>query len=251
MHNLLIVDDQPDLVDDLAEMLPWHTIGISQVFKAYSAHEALDVVQSHPVDVVVTDIRMPGMSGLELIKQIRSTWNHIRCILLSGYDDFEYAKQGIQHQANDYLLKPVEDEQLLASVQKALQQLDEQWQQITSLQNVQQTFREHIPILQNHLLHHLLQGRSEEKERLTDKLKALNIALKTDAPAILILMRIEEDLQQKFGKQTELLDYAVFNIAEEIFADRFSFWHGKDPYDYAVIVIQPDPRSLTKLTCPH
>lgn len=239
MHNLLIVDDQPDLVDDLAEMLPWETIGIRQVFKAYSAQEALDLIQSQPVDVVITDIRMPGMSGLDLIKEIRSSWSHIQCILLSGYDDFEYAKQGIQHKATDYLLKPVEDDELMQAVKTALKQLDETWHAITSLQRVQQTFREHIPILQTHLLNDLLQGRKWNKERLVEKLKSLNIHFQVDQPVVLLLIRIEEDLQQKFGKDTDLLDYAVFNIAEEIFADAFMIWHGKAPYHYSVIVIQP------------
>lgn len=238
MHQLLIVDDQPDLVDDLAEMLPWQEIGIGQVHKAYSAQEALEFVQAHPIDVVITDIRMPGMTGLELIKRIRMSWKNIKCILLSGYDDFEYAKQGIQHQANDYLLKPVEDKELLESVKKALMQIDEQWQEITSIQNVQHTLRENIPILQNHLLFDLLQGRGKAKADLADKLKTLNIAIRINQPVNLILLRIEEDLQLKFREDTNLLDYAVFNIAEEIFCDDFELWYCKDAYGYAVMLIQ-------------
>lgn len=126
MYRLLIVDDQPDLVDDLAETLPWRELGIEAVYRAYSAHEALDIVRTNPVDVVVTDIRMPGMSGLDLMREIRRSWKNIRCILLSGYSDFEYARSGIRHQADDYLLKPVEDDQLLEAVRRALRQLDEQ-----------------------------------------------------------------------------------------------------------------------------
>lgn len=74
MHHLLIVDDQPDLADDLAAMLPWHTVGIGTVHRAYSAPEALEIVMQHPIDIVITDIRMPGMSGLDLIEHIRMSW---------------------------------------------------------------------------------------------------------------------------------------------------------------------------------
>lgn len=93
MYQLLIVDDQPDLVEDLASNLPWDTVGIETVYQANSGQEALEIMNTTPIDIVITDIHMPGLSGLDLMEQIRASWSNVKCILLSGYNDFEYAKK--------------------------------------------------------------------------------------------------------------------------------------------------------------
>lgn len=238
MYRLLIVDDQPDLVDDLAETLPWHELGIEAVYRAYSAREALDIVRTNPVDVVVTDIRMPGMSGLDLMREIRRSWKNIRCILLSGYSDFEYARSGIRHQADDYLLKPVEDEQLLEAVRRALRQLDEQWQQTVSYQNLEATLKEMLPVLQNGLLLDLLQGRIAPSAVSPEKLERLGLSFRIGEPVCLALIRMEEDLHARFGSDIGLLEYAVLKMADEMFSDEFRIWSAKDPYGYLAVAIQ-------------
>ena len=122
--QLLIVDDEIHWVDNLSMNKPWHTLGIEQVHKAYSAREALELIDNHPIDIVISDILMPEMSGLELIEQIRSKDPKIKCVMLSGHSDFEYAKQAIRHSAVDYLLKPPTDEELLGAVGSAIEQLN-------------------------------------------------------------------------------------------------------------------------------
>ena len=130
MSQLLIVDDEAHVVERLAELVPWEQSGILTVYKAYSADEAIEKLHEHPIDVVITDIHMPGMTGLELSALIRMKWKKIQCILLSGYADFEYAKEAIQQGASSYLLKPVTDEELLAAVSQALEKLQAQWEQV-------------------------------------------------------------------------------------------------------------------------
>ncbi|MCI3920102.1 response regulator [Paenibacillus sp. TRM 82003] len=239
MHQLLIVDDQPDLVDDLAEMLPWDTVGIERVFKAYSAQEALEIVAENPIDVVITDIRMPGMSGLELIERIRKGWAKIRCILLSGYDDFEYAKQALQQRANDYLLKPAEDEELLQSVARAVKDIEEQWTEVTSFRNAMQSVKKNFPILRNHLLGDLLEGRPIAENDLGDQLDFLELPFVSGDPYCVLLLRLEDTFQSYSGRDISLMEYAVANMAEEIFSDAFRLWQTRDAHGYLVFLLQP------------
>lgn len=241
MHQLLIVDDQPDLVDDLAEMMPWDSVGIVKVHKAYSAREALDIVAVHPVDIVVTDIRMPGMSGLELVERIRDSWKNIRCILLSGHDNFEYVKRALQHQANDYLLKPVEDKELLGSVAKAVQDLEAQWSDIASFRNALQSVKNNLPILRDHLLTDLLEGRRLDRQDMADKLELLEIPFRVDHPCCMMLLRLEDSFRPFTGKDRSLLEFAVTNIAQDIFADEFRLWQTKDAYHYLVFLVHRNP----------
>ncbi|GJM73712.1 hypothetical protein HMSSN036_59280 [Paenibacillus macerans] len=73
MYELLIVDDHTHLVDSLERNMPWEALGIGKVHKAFSGEEALEFCKSYPVDIIITDIRMPGISGLELIGHIKNT----------------------------------------------------------------------------------------------------------------------------------------------------------------------------------
>lgn len=121
MYNLLIVDDEPFIVEGLA-ILDWDRIGIKEVYKATSGEEALTVIQENSVDIIITDIRMADMSGLELIKSLGN--GQVRkFILLSGYAEFEYAKQAIHLSVSEYLLKPVADEEVMEAVSDAIQSI--------------------------------------------------------------------------------------------------------------------------------
>src|SRR5690606_14808348 len=118
MLQLLLVDDEPYVVEDLFVTIPWESLNIEHVHLAYSAMEALDILKQHPIDIVVTDINMPEISGLELIQTIRKDWSHIKCVLLTGYAEFDYAKQAISQNVSDYLLKPITDEDFIFTLQK-------------------------------------------------------------------------------------------------------------------------------------
>lgn len=243
MYRLLIVDDQTDLADDLALNLPWHEVEIEHVYIAYSAKEALDIVRTHPVNILITDIRMPGMSGLELIAYINQSWHDIKCILLSGYSDFEYAKTAIQQQAVDYLLKPAADDELLHAVKMAVEQLNKQWLEVTSRQKAMQTLRENQPILRNHLLVDLLQGYTLPMEKLEQQLTFLEIPLTIHTISSLIFVRLEDEFTENDDKDLQLIQYAVCNIAEEILSSHFHLWYCQDPHGYLVMIVQQKEQS--------
>lgn len=152
MHQILLIDDEPYVVDDLSISLPWTEMGFEQVHKAYSGYEALELLQRYPIDIVVTDINMPEISGIELIASIRSRWKHIRVVMLTGYAEFEYARKAIEEQASAYLLKPIANDQLVAVIGRLQEELRGEWETWSSYQRTMQTFREHLPLLRDRLL---------------------------------------------------------------------------------------------------
>jgi two-component system response regulator YesN len=237
MYQLLIVDDQPDLVEDLASNLPWSTVGIASVYQAHSGQEALEIMNATPIDIVITDIHMPGLSGLDLIEQIRASWSNVKCILLSGYNDFEYAQKALQHQASDYLLKPAEDEELLLAVKKAASQLEEHWNEISSHQSALTSLKDNLPILRNHLLLSLLQGQAYSEAKLKERLDMLDLSFQQHEPYGLMLLRMEDYFDEQTERDSALLEYAVCNIAEEIFSEEYRLWHTKDEHGYFVFLI--------------
>ncbi|WP_248927279.1 response regulator [Paenibacillus hamazuiensis] len=121
--KMLIVDDEPIICRGLRETIPWDTVGVTVTGEASDGAEALELIAREPVDLVLTDIHMDGMDGLALSRELRSKYPHIRIIILSGYDDFEYARQAIRIGVEDFLLKPVDIDELMAMVRRIGEEL--------------------------------------------------------------------------------------------------------------------------------
>ncbi|MFR2718394.1 MAG: response regulator [Ruminococcus sp.] len=117
-HNLLIVDDEELIRQGLKARLEYLGIDVDKIFEASNGNEAIEVVKNHTVDIVVTDIRMPDMDGLTLIREVQKIEKNIQFVVLSGYAEFTYAEQAIRLGVKSYLLKPVSNEELKNTFQK-------------------------------------------------------------------------------------------------------------------------------------
>lgn len=123
MYKLMIVDDEEWIREGIAKTIPWEKYGIIVCSTASNAQEAMEEFRIHHPDVVVTDIVMPGNTGVELCGWIQKEREHAKVIMLSGYDEFAYAKEAMGKGAFDYLLKPVEEQVLAETVVRAAKAL--------------------------------------------------------------------------------------------------------------------------------
>lgn len=124
-YKALIVEDEPlmrgYLLDNLCRISP----DFAAVAAVRDGLDALPLFQQQTFDLVITDIKMPGMDGIELVKRLRESGNDVPVILLSGYDEFEYARAGLRLGVAEYLLKPVNDDELREALEKIAEQLDQ------------------------------------------------------------------------------------------------------------------------------
>lgn len=118
MFNVLIVDDEQIICRGLRQTVPWHELGAKVIGEAYDGEEALEMIEQMDIDLVISDVKMPIMNGLELAENIAARHSHISMIIISGYDEFNYAKRALQYKVSDYLLKPVDIGELLKLVKK-------------------------------------------------------------------------------------------------------------------------------------
>lgn len=128
MYNLLIVDDEIEIREGLSA-IAWHTMGVQLLGCAKHGLEALQFISEHPIDIVLTDIRMPFMDGIELMTVLLRQQPYIRVILLSGYSDFEYAQKALRNGAVDYLLKPTQFDSLFQTFERLVHKLDAEKQE--------------------------------------------------------------------------------------------------------------------------
>ena len=115
-YKILIVDDEKMIRMGIRNAMPWEQMQIAEVYTASSAGEAEELIREHQPEIMVTDISMTEMSGLELVEQIRGEKNDMRVIVLTGYDRFDYARQALQLQVHDFLLKPIDEMELKKSI---------------------------------------------------------------------------------------------------------------------------------------
>lgn len=113
MLNVLIVDDEPFIPLGLSKLISWEEEGFSVVATASNGKEAYDYIENNHVDLVITDIQMPVMNGMELLKKTKENYPEVDFVVLSGYSDFDYVQTALRNQCKDYLLKPIQKDALI------------------------------------------------------------------------------------------------------------------------------------------
>ncbi|MEF2244786.1 response regulator [Paenibacillus sp. IITD108] len=240
MARLLIVDDEQPIADGLAEIVAsWNIPHLESVSKVYNADEAIKLMRNTSINILLTDIQMPGMNGLELIRHVADTQEGVKCILLSGYSEFEYARQAIQLHAIEYLLKPVKMNALKEVLKRTAAQWHEEQADSISRQKTVSTLKEHLPTIRERFLFDILYGIRFSKEQYETKLEELELPFGFGSSARLMLIRMEEQFSRYNPHDLGLMEYALYNIVSEVLEWRFHLWHTKDDYGYHVYVLSP------------
>ena len=120
MISLVIADDEERICRLITALGEWEQLGIRVVSTAANGIEALEVITREQVDILITDIRMPGLGGMELIREVNQVSPQTRIIIISGYSNFEYAQTAIEYGVKGYLLKPIDRHRLVAEIEFAL-----------------------------------------------------------------------------------------------------------------------------------
>ncbi|WJH32649.1 response regulator [Paenibacillus sp. CC-CFT747] len=247
MRSILIVDDEPFIVNGLAGMIKEADFKDLEVYKACSAAEAIDWFERAVMDIVVTDISMPGMDGLELQQQILKHWPRCKVIFLTGHNDFNYIKQAIHYRAIDYILKTEGDQAIRIAVGKALKELEREIEAEVLVGRARLQLHAALPLLQNEFLYELLHGELNSKVLVQDQINDLNLPLRECLPVLLLIGKVDTGLDMdSFNKM--LILYAIQNIAEEYMSPSVALHSFTYDKSKVVWLIQPKCQEEIKET---
>ncbi|MFB9329936.1 response regulator [Paenibacillus aurantiacus] len=154
MYRVLLVDDEELDLEGMRRFTPWDELGMEVKGCANNALSARAILESQPIDILVSDVNMPYMSGLELARGALENNPHLRVIFVSGHQEFSYVQQALSMKAYSYVLKPMDDRELAASLLKVKRDLDEERRQ----RERESAYEELIPIAKSDLLIRLLEG---------------------------------------------------------------------------------------------
>lgn len=166
----VLADDEGIILKGLKKLIDWKKLGIQILGEAGNGQEAFRLIEEKKPQLVVSDISMPGLSGLEMLRKIREQGLQTKVIFVSGYQEFSYAQEAVRYGAVDYLLKPVEKEELERAVCKALGLIDDQ-SRLDILTNTASEDRMH------QIFQKISGGREYSREDLYDQFSRLNISV--------------------------------------------------------------------------
>ena len=126
MYKLLIADDENTVLKGLSEFMPWNTIDCEVASVAKDGQEAIELIDNCNPDIVITDIKMPRKSGIDVARYVYENHPGVKVIILTGFAEFEFARSALVYGVSDYELKPVSKNKLLASVKKLTAKIDEE-----------------------------------------------------------------------------------------------------------------------------
>ncbi|SDD40523.1 two-component system, response regulator YesN [Paenibacillus sp. UNCCL117] len=220
MFKLLIVDDEEYAVQALCEKVAWAKAGIEEVFTAYDAEEAREILSQTAVDVIVCDIEMPGENGLGLLQSIREQSADTEVIFLTGHASFSYAQLALQLGSFSYLLKPVKYDQLLEVVREALAKLS----QARELKQQHETYSKYYglwqsqkPLLVERFWQDVLAQRiAPSPAKIAELMETYSIEFKPGSLLMPIMISIERWSKEFSIRDEEIVEYALRNAASEI-----------------------------------
>jgi two-component system response regulator YesN len=203
MYRLLIVDDEQDIADSLFELFRDFDSFDLDVYKAYSGIEAMEWMRRAKIDIVLTDIRMPGMSGLQLMEEIRAHWPECQIIFLTGYNEFDYVYTAIKNDKVRYLLKMEGHEEIVNAVNNAVLEIIEDRKIDDLIVKANGQLNSGFPALQKAYVMDLLLGSAVWTDPIGECFERLNIPLDPQFPVVLISCKANHP-----DKMMSLLDRA-------------------------------------------
>lgn len=154
MYKVLLADDEILDLEGMKTFIPWGELGLEIVDAVNNGFAAVKVLEREKIDILVTDVRMPNMSGLELAQKALGMYKDVRVIFVSGYQDFNYVKQALTLNAVSYVLKPMDDKELVDSLTKVREELDRERKSHETVQ----AYKQMVPIVKNEYMLQLLEG---------------------------------------------------------------------------------------------
>lgn len=220
LYKVMLVDDEEEVREAIARRINWEEIGFRVVASAENGEDALEKAEIYEPDVVMTDIHMPFMDGLTMLKSLKNQIPDIRSVIFSGYDEFEYAKEAIRLEAEEYILKPINADELQEVFERIKVRLDEQVSNKKDYEKLKAYYEQSIPMLQEQILIGLLEGRQSESDMMMYQDK---YGLSIEAPFYCVGVFAVEDSKDNNDKLTKTMTaISLKQIVEERFKDKIN-----------------------------
>lgn len=219
LYKIMLVDDEEEVRTSIIKKINWEANGFEVVGDAENGRDALEKIENLEPNVIITDIRMPYMDGLELTESLRQKFPSIKVIIFSGFDDFIYAKEAIRLGVAEYILKPVNVDELTEILKRVRTKLDEEIESARNIDMLRESYKASLPVLREQFLNKLIikKGLYDEAS-ITEYLKEYNMDIEDANKWVVCAVNIELEnasIKGELLKEKELIPIYVKKFIEE------------------------------------
>lgn len=263
LYRIILVDDEEEVRKGIIRKIDWENLGFQVVGDAENGEDALEKIEQLEPDVVMTDIRMPYMDGLTLCSRIRQKYPSVKILIFSGFDDFEYAQTAIKLNVTEYILKPVNVEELTEILNRVRDNLDEEIEQHRNVSLLRESYRSSLPILRELFLNDLVRG-GAAVQPLEQKLKEYEVDILGARKWLAVVINVETDEPENgltanqtavpasgtklsLHQEKELIPISVRQLFEDNLKEYYRFTTFNTTAGIAIIMAVDDNNTQTKL----
>jgi two-component system response regulator YesN len=217
MYKLIIVDDEEEVRKGIIQKIDWNKFNFEIGGEAENGREALDLIEENVPDVVITDITMPLMDGLELAAILKESYPTVKTVILTGFDDFKFAQQAIKYGVADYILKPVVHKDIDELIEKLKNRIDSEIAQKEDIVMLRRHYNESLPVIKGEFLSSLITGKPDANE-VKNRAASYNLRLGGDIFIVAAASIDGKSFSNNVFEENdiELVRFAVLNISREI-----------------------------------
>ncbi len=234
LYSFVVVDDEPEIREGIRDTIPWEDLGFRFAGACSNGNEALELVERDAPDVLMTDINMPFMDGLALSERLSTLAPATKVLIISGYDDFEYARRALKLQVYDYIVKPITPSEFKAVLKKLREQLDQERMAQYDIEKIKQQLTESLPILRERFLNQLITGKFKGNS-VAERIDYFNLPLPITGTFYQCL--IMDFIHRKSGEQFDLDLISVWDLLDKIVGQNDSAILLRDEEDRLVLVV--------------
>ncbi|NLE26210.1 MAG: response regulator [Clostridiaceae bacterium] len=244
MFKVMIIDDEPIIRKGLRNIIDWKQYDCEICAEAADGVEGAELIRSLRPDIVFTDIKMPEVDGLSMIREIKDKVADSKIIILTGYRDFDYAQEAIKLGAFDFILKPSKIEELIDVVKRAIKELKFQRDRTEEIEKLKELYKQNLPVLRERLLFDVLSGIKTNEELIKAKMSLFGIEVSNFT---LLVVENDSDAGESSERDdpysSHLYQFGIINTFEETISEDFKIINVTlDDKRIAFILKHPDVR---------
>ncbi len=245
LYRVLLVDDEEEIREGIIQKIDWEGCGFQLVGGAENGKEALEMAERLRPDLVMADIKMPFMDGLELCRILAERMPTMKRVIFSGFDDFEYAQQAIKMNVTEYILKPINAAELTEMLGRLRAQMDREIDERRNVERLEEYYRQSLPILREQFLNGLVESRFATESAKDIIARATRYGLQIDAGCWSVAVARADDVGE--GSPLAVRELRLLSAQKVIeehlerFGRFYSFLYGDS---VTVVAMLPSPHLI-------